>query len=554
MLIDIEISDKSFGNKLLYKDLKLEIQAGEKIGLIGRNGTGKSTLIQLINGQDKDYDGEIIIKKGVELVYSRQEHHNFDHKTVLEYILGDLPEYSRLSHIIDTYPETMGSNQQKLQIFSDALDKFNQLGYYQVEDELKQAFINYQIDSNKIHQCLGSLSGGEKRMVELIKVERSRADIALIDEPTNHMDFIAKEAFLKWLTSTKEAVMVITHDRDVLSVVDRIVEIRNTHCYSFKGNYEDYLRINSNQVTNQLNEYELTMRQIVNLENDVIRFRRLKEKARDPGTIHRFKSQELKALKVIKELKTIEKPSFWIDQQSVTAMNDKITQSYERHKAPNIRLTTRTKTVSATNRCLMRINKLSLGYGATPLFKDLTFNVNEGERIRLHGRNGVGKSTIIKAIMSQLIGTQLAAKCFSGTIEIEQVIKVGLYEQEINQAYLNLTLYEVIEALLREKQMPISDQKIKQLMGDFLFHPMGDAHIKVRTLSGGQKARIQLIGMLINDPQLLILDEPTNHLDLPSIEELENAMSDYHGAIIYISHDSFFAQKIGGSTILLEDK
>jgi len=554
MLIDIEISDKSFGNKLLYKDLKLEIQAGEKIGLIGRNGTGKSTLIQLINGQDKDYDGEIIIKKGVELVYSRQEHHNFDHKTVLEYILGDLPEYSRLSHIIDTYPETMGSNQQKLQIFSDALDKFNQLGYYQVEDELKQAFINYQIDSNKIHQCLGSLSGGEKRMVELIKVERSRADIALIDEPTNHMDFIAKEAFLKWLTSTKEAVMVITHDRDVLSVVDRIVEIRNTHCYSFKGNYEDYLRINSNQVTNQLNEYELTMRQIVNLENDVIRFRRLKEKARDPGTIHRFKSQELKALKVIKELKTIEKPSFWIDQQSVTAMNDKITQSYERHKAPNIRLTTRTKTVSATNRCLMRINKLSLGYGATPLFKDLTFNVNEGERIRLHGRNGVGKSTIIKAIMSQLIGTQLAAKCFSGTIEIEQVIKVGLYEQEINQAYLNLTLYEVIEALLREKQMPISDQKIKQLMGDFLFHPMSDAHIKVRTLSGGQKARIQLIGMLINDPQLLILDEPTNHLDLPSIEELENAMSDYHGAIIYISHDSFFAQKIGGSTILLEDK
>lgn len=554
MLIDIEISDKSFGNKLLYKDLKLEIQAGEKIGLIGRNGTGKSTLIQLINGQDKDYDGEIILKKGVELVYSRQEHHNFDHKTVLEYILGDLPEYSRLSHIIDTYPETMGSNQQKLQIFSDALDKFNQLGYYQVEDELKQAFINYQIDSNKIHQCLGSLSGGEKRMVELIKVERSRADIALIDEPTNHMDFIAKEAFLKWLTSTKEAVMVITHDRDVLSVVDRIVEIRNTHCYSFKGNYEDYLRINSNQVTNQLNEYELTMRQIVNLENDVIRFRRLKEKARDPGTIHRFKSQELKALKVIKELKTIEKPSFWIDQQSVTAMNDKITQSYERHKAPNIRLTTRTKTVSATNRCLMRINKLSLGYGATPLFKDLTFNVNEGERIRLHGRNGVGKSTIIKAIMSQLIGTQLAAKCFSGTIEIEQVIKVGLYEQEINQAYLNLTLYEVIEALLREKQMPISDQKIKQLMGDFLFHPMGDAHIKVRTLSGGQKARIQLIGMLINDPQLLILDEPTNHLDLPSIEELENAMSDYHGAIIYISHDSFFAQKIGGSTILLEDK
>jgi len=552
MLISLDITEKSFATKLLYKDLKLEIQAGEKIGLIGRNGTGKSTLIKLINGEDKDYDGDITIKKGVRLVYARQEHHRFDDKTVLEYILGDLPEYSKLIQIIDSYPETMASDSRKLQQFSDAIDKFSQLGYYQVEDNIKQAFDNYQIDVNKIHQSFGSLSGGEKRMVELIKVERSRGDIALIDEPTNHMDYVAKEAFMKWLKGTKEAVLVITHDRDVLSVVDRIIEIRDGRCYSFKGNYQAYLTINTNQVTSQINEYDLTRRRIINLEEDVIRFRRLKERARDPGTIHRFKSQELKARKEIEKLQIIDKPSFWIDQEAAQTINNKMAEAYQKHKAKNIKFSTRSKNELVTDRCLIRVKDLSLGYGDKPLFSGINFSLAEGERIRLHGRNGVGKSTLVKAITSQLNSLKLQSKCFSGIIEIEQPFKVGLYEQEINQTYLNLTVYEAIENLLRDKKMPISDQKIKQLMSDFLFNPMADAHSRVSTLSGGQKARIQLIGMLINDPQLLILDEPTNHLDLPSIEELENAMINYYGAIIYISHDSFFAKKIGGKTIILE--
>ena len=549
MLISVEVSEKSFGSKTLYKDLDFDIQENEKVGLIGRNGTGKSTLFNIITGEDKDFEGEIGIKRGTIVVSSRQEHHGHENKTVLEYIQGDLPEYARLTHIIDTFPDTMGNDNRKLQIFSDALDRFGQLNYYQIEDEIQQAFEKYQIDSKKMHVSFGSLSGGERRMVDLIKVQRSRGDINLIDEPTNHMDYIAKAEFVKWLKASPEAALVITHDRDVLSIVDRIIEIRDGRCFSFRGNYQNYLRTNTSQTTNLVNDYESSQRRISNLEDDVIRFRRLKEKARNPGTIKRFKSQEMKAQAEISKLRGTVKPSFWIDQESVKGMNDKLLSAYDKHKTKNINLTTRKKTDSISDQTLIKVTNLSLGYGKTPLFENINFTIRSGERIRLHGRNGAGKSTIVKAIMSQVDGSPSAANYLKGSIETRPAIKIGLYEQEIDTSYLGMTLYEAIEKILRDKNLPISDQKIKQLMSDYLFNPMADGKTLVDNLSGGQKARVQLIAMLANDPQMLILDEPTNHLDLPSIEELENAMQNYYGAIIYISHDSFFANKMGGETV-----
>ncbi len=552
MLISVEVSEKSFGSKTLYKDLDFDIQENEKVGLIGRNGTGKSTLFNIITGEDKDFEGDIGIKRGTIVVSSRQEHHGHENKTVLEYIQGDLPEYARLTHIIDTFPDTMGNDNRKLQIFSDALDRFGQLNYYQIEDEIQQAFEKYQIDSKKMHVSFGSLSGGERRMVDLIKVQRSRGDINLIDEPTNHMDYIAKAEFVKWLKASPEAALVITHDRDVLSIVDRIIEIRDGRCFSFRGNYQNYLRTNTSQTTNLVNDYESSQRRISNLEDDVIRFRRLKEKARNPGTIKRFKSQEMKAQAEISKLRGTVKPSFWIDQESVKGMNDKLLSAYDKHKTKNINLTTRKKTDSISDQTLIKVTNLSLGYGKTPLFENINFTIRSGERIRLHGRNGAGKSTIVKAIMSQVDGSPSVANYLKGSIETRPAIKIGLYEQEIDTSYLGITLYEAVEKILRDKNLPISDQKIKQLMSDYLFNPMADGKTLVDNLSGGQKARVQLIAMLANDPQMLILDEPTNHLDLPSIEELENAMQNYYGAIIYISHDSFFANKIGGEEIKMD--
>ncbi|MDB5175191.1 MAG: Uup, transporter ATPase, ATP-binding cassette, subfamily er 3 [Candidatus Saccharibacteria bacterium] len=549
MLLAIDITEKSFGDKQLYDNLSFSIEPGEKIGLIGRNGTGKSTLFNMITGDDTDFQGEIKLKRGTTIIASRQEHHGHESKTVLEYVQGDLPEFAELQKIITTYPEHMASNERKLQRYSDALDRFSQLGYFQIEDELEQALQDYQLDPSKLQAKLEDLSGGQKRMVELIKVQRARGNLALIDEPTNHMDYVAKQAFIRWLEAAQEAVLVITHDRDVLQTVDKIVEIRDGRAFTFKGNYKQYLSINKNQITSQVNEYDLTQRRIDNLKNDVIRFRKMKERSHDPGTIKRFKSSENKAAAELERLQQTEKPSFWIDQESAQDLGTKMTTAYQKYKAQNIKVDTASN-VEGADRLLVQVDKLSLGYDK-PLFEDVSFSLREGERVRLHGRNGAGKTTLVDAIVANMKNVPAAAERYSGRIMVERELNYGLYQQEIADRYLDFTLHDALEQVLSENNLPVNDQKIKQLLSDYLFNPQTDGAVMISRLSGGQKARFQLIRMLINDPKLLILDEPTNHLDLPSIEELENALIDFTGAVIYISHDSYFADKLGGQTVAI---
>lgn len=550
MIANITIDDKSFGSKVLYRGLNLQLQAKEKVGVIGRNGTGKTTLFNLMTGIDKDYSGEIEFKKNLIIISSRQEHQDHEESAVLEYILDDLPEYAKLKHILDTYPATMGSNTNKISHYSDTLERFSTLGYYMVEEEIVRSLTIYGLKQSHIDGTIGKLSGGQKRFVELVKVQHAKADLALIDEPTNHMDYSGKERFLKWFGATPEAVIVITHDRDVLQAVDRIVEIRDGRAISFVGNYDAYLRINTSKITSEVNEYEVTQRRISNLKDDQIRFRRLKERARDPGTIHRFKSLEERTKKELAHLQQAEKPSFWIDQESVQGLNTKMSAAYDEHKSRNIRIRARTA-ASKSSRTLIEINKLSLGYGNESLFSDMSFQLREGDRIRLHGRNGAGKTTLVKAILSRSDGNEPACKITGGNIITEPEITIGNYEQEIDTKLLTTSLAAAIERVYLAKDVKISDQKIKQLLSDYLFNPATDGAMPLKLLSGGQKARFQLISMLANDPMVLILDEPTNHLDLPSIEEMEQALKQYHGAILYISHDTYFVKNLGGTEITI---
>lgn len=548
MIANITIDEKSFGSKILYQGLSLQLQAKEKVGVIGRNGTGKTTLFNLMTGIDKDFSGEIEFKKNLVIISSRQEHQDHEDTPVLEYILDDLPQYARLKHIMDTYPTTMGNNTQKISHYSEALEQFSSLGYFMVEEEIVRSLQIYGLDQAQIDGPIGKLSGGQKRFVELVKVQHAKADIALIDEPTNHMDYLAKERFLDWFGSTPEAVVVITHDRDVLNKVDRIVEIRDGRAISFPGNYDAYLRINTSKITSEVNEYEVTQRRIVNLKEDLVRFRRLKERARDPGTIHRFKSLEERTKKELAQLQQTEKPSFWIDQESVQSLNTKMSAAYEEHKSRNIKIRARTA-VSKSSRLLIEVSKLSLGYSDTPLFENMNFQLREGDRIRLHGRNGAGKTTLVKAILARSESQEPSSKIMAGEIITEPEIKIGNYEQEIDAKLLTTSLAEAIERVYLAKDVKISDQKIKQLLSDYLFNPATDGAMPLKLLSGGQKARFQLISMLANDPQVLILDEPTNHLDLPSIEEMEQALTQYHGAILYISHDTYFVKNLGGKQV-----
>lgn len=549
MIANIEIADKSFGDKVLYRGLEITLNAHQKVGLIGRNGTGKTTLFNILTGADTDFAGDITFRKNLVVIDSRQEHHGFEHMPILEYILADLPEYAQLKHILDTYPETMGNSMKLLNEYSDALERFTVLGYFMVEEEIVRSLEAYQISQDKIQGTLGMLSGGQKRFVELVKVQHARADLALIDEPTNHMDFVAKDLFLDWFRATKESVIVITHDRDVLREVDSIIEIRDGRAYTFKGNYDDYLRTNATKITSQVNEFTIVQRRIKNLKEDIIRFRRLKERSRDPGTIQRFKSLEIRAENELAELQGKAKPSFWIDRESVGNLNTKMSAAYEEHKARNITIRARTaETKSST--VLVEVSKLSLGYTA-PLFENLSFQLREGEKLRLHGRNGAGKTTLVKAILATAGGKKPQADIYGGYIDTTKELKVGIYEQEINSEYLDMKLAAAIEHAFMAKDVKVSDQKVKQLLGDFLFNPNTDGDMPISRLSGGQKARFQIMNMLANDPALLILDEPTNHLDLPSIEELEDALKQYHGAIIYVSHDSYFVKNIGGAELVV---
>ena len=583
MIADIEITEKSFGAKLLMSNVKFSVDDGEKVGVIGRNGVGKSTMFGILAGTDTDFTGNIIYRRGTTVVATAQEHHATGDQTVLQYVLAGLPEYTELSHVIETYPETMGDDMRKIEEYTAALQRFDDKGFYQIEEQIERELANFQLP-DVAHRPFSTLSGGQKRLVEVVKIMHSDAHLALVDEPTNHMDYVAKAQFVEWLKGAREAVLVITHDRDVLAEVDRIVELKDGGSVSCKGNYDAYLKQNAVSTGSQMNEFELIEKRIVNLKQKVIDYQRLKEKSRNPGTIQKFKRLEEISRKELAELQAKEKPTFWIDKDSVSELNYKAAGRYEKFKTRNIRMNMKSEE-SRSKHVLVSARDLALGYGDKLLFEGVNIDLREGEAVELRGRNGAGKTTLIKALLGEVadsrpakspkqsaarvssetrseavsddFGRENGAKgsaaragitVFDGELVLDSHVRIGVYEQEVSPTYFELPLEEAIERMYLDKDLPITGTKVRQLMSDYLFTE-GDGKVPIKRLSGGQKARFQLIAMLANDPQLLILDEPTNHLDLPSIEEMETALAKYNGAILYVSHDDYFRRAIGGDVV-----
>lgn len=546
MIADISVTEKSFGPKLLMSGIKFSIDDKEKVGVIGRNGVGKSTLFGILAGSDDDYTGNIVYRRGTVVVATQQEHSDVGDKTVLQYVLQGLPEYQDLSHIIETYPDTMGDDIAKIDQYTEALQRFDDKGFYQIEEQIERELDSFQL-SGVAHRQFSSLSGGQKRLVEVVKVMHSDAHLALIDEPTNHMDYVAKDQFINWMRGAREAMLVITHDRDVLREVDRIVELKDGSSVSYKGNYDSYLKQNAVSTGSAMNEFEMIEKRIVNLKQKVIDYQRLKEKSRNPGTIQKFKRLEENSRAELADLQAKERPTFWIDKESVENLNYKIAGQYDKFKAKNIRMNLRNED-SRSKHILVSARKLSLGYDE-PLFAGIDIDLREGEALELRGRNGAGKTTLIK----QLIGLSDGITVFNGELTLDKQVRVGIYEQEVSQKYFDLPLSEAIERMYLDKKLSITGTKVRSLLNDYLFTE-SDGHIPIAKLSGGQKARFQVISMLANDPQLLVLDEPTNHLDLPSIEELETALEKYSGAVLYVSHDGYFQEAIGGTVVMIGEQ
>ena len=547
MIADIHITEKSFGDKTLMKNVKFSVDDGEKVGVVGRNGVGKSTLFGILSGKDTDYTGEVIFRRGITVATTAQEHHGLGEQTVMAYILGGLPEYSKLKKIIDEYPLTMGDNMRKIEEYTQALERFDQKGFYQVEEKIERELSNFQLDGFGDRK-ISSLSGGQKRLVEIVKIMHSEAHLALIDEPTNHMDYVAKQQFIDWMNSQPhQAMLIITHDRDVLGQVDRIVEIKDGQAVSYRGNYDAYLKQNAQATTAGMNNFEQIEKRIVNLKQKVLDYQRLKEKSRNPGTIQKFKRLENEARTELAELSEMEKPTFWIDKESASQLDYKSAERYGKFKSRNIRLSMKDAS-SRSQHVLVRAENVAVGIGERILFEDVNIDLREGEAIEIRGRNGAGKTTLIRMILASSKSPDGGPVLYSGDIFLDPQVRIGVYEQEIDEKYLSDPLEKAIEKLYMSRDLSISDTKIRQLLADYLFTD-ADRMTPLARLSGGQKARFQIISMLANDPQLLVLDEPTNHLDLPSIEELETALAKYSGAILYVSHDNYFREKLGGKVV-----
>ena len=547
MIADIHITEKSFGDKTLMKDVKFSVDDGEKVGVVGRNGVGKSTLFGILAGTDNDYTGEVVFRRGITIATTAQEHHGLGEQTVMTYILSGLPEYPELKKIIDEYPLTMGDNMRKIEEYTQALERFDQKGFYQVEEKIERELSNFQLDGYGDRK-ISSLSGGQKRLVEIVKIMHSEAHLALIDEPTNHMDYVAKQQFIDWMNSQPhQAMLIITHDRDVLGQVDRIVEIKDGQAVSYRGNYDAYLKQNAQATTAGMNNFEQIEKRIVNLKQKVLDYQRLKEKSRNPGTIQKFKRLENEARAELAELSEMEKPTFWIDKESASQLDYKSAERYGKFKSRNIRLSMKDAS-SRSQHVLVRAENVAVGIGERILFEDVNIDLREGEAIEIRGRNGAGKTTLIRMILASGKSFDGGPVLYSGDIFLDPQVRIGVYEQEIDERYLSDPLEKAIEKLYMSRDLSISDTKIRQLLADYLFTD-ADRMTPLARLSGGQKARFQIIAMLANDPQLLILDEPTNHLDLPSIEELETALAKYSGAILYVSHDNYFREKLGGKVV-----
>jgi ATPase subunit of ABC transporter with duplicated ATPase domains len=543
MILNISKLNKAIGSKVLLDDVNFTLYKGQKVALIGRNGSGKTTLFKILAGYDQEHEGLVEYQSGLKITLTQQEHHLDQETSAIDYILKDIPRYLELQEQINKYELHGEDSDVSLEAYCEAVAIFGEKGYYDVETEILISLEEFQLPEDRAKMSMSNLSGGEKRFVELVKIMYSECDLALIDEPTNHMDYIGKDKFISWLKKTKETLFLISHDRDVLEHVDKILELKDKQVFVSNGNYDQYLKLNSSSTSAGIKSYEETLKKISGLKKQIA-----EHKGNDP----KLRIMRLRFQKEIDALEAnLKKPSFWIDQENLETMDARVVSSYEKYKDTNIKIIQ--KSESSHKKLFLKVDKLSLGY-TEPLFNNINFEIYSDDKVQIRGRNGAGKSTLIKTLVATINGTEAASTKFFGEVSVKNAVKLGVYEQEVDGDVLDLTLGDAIKAIYYDLDMPYNDQIRSAILKQYLFDPMMDYKIRVRDLSGGQKARLQLIKMMANKPTLLILDEPTNHLDLPSIEELEKTLLNFNGGIIYISHDSFFCKKIGGKVIEVEKK
>ena len=516
ILLQINQLSKYYGAELILSNMKLEVQNKDRIALVGRNGAGKSTLLKIIAGQISHDGGEIIKPKDVTIGYMAQdtglesELSIWDEMlTVYEKLIGQEKELRRLESAMAD-PATFENEQLYQKVLSeyDALQvTFKEQGGYQYEADIRSVLHGLQFGDFDHSTLISTLSGGQKTRLALGKLLLKKPDILILDEPTNHLDIETLSWLEQYLQSYQGAVLIVSHDRYFLDkVVNQVYEISRNNMKKYYGNYSSYLERRAEDYEREMKQFEKQQGEIEKLRDFVQR------NITRASTTKRAQSRR----KQLEKMDVLDKPqgdeksanfSFQIEKQSGNEV--------------------------------LHLQNLAIGYNEETISQNINSRMTKGESIALVGPNGVGKSTLLKTIISKL-------PAIAGEFRFGTNVEVSYYDQE--QANL-ISNKRVLNELWDD--YPTKPEKdIRTVLGNFLFS--GDDVLKtVSTLSGGEKARLALAKMMMEKGNFLILDEPTNHLDLESKLVLENALIDYPGTILFVSHDRYFINRIATKVIEL---
>jgi ATP-binding cassette subfamily F protein 3 len=496
---------KSFGGRVLFEDASLQVNRGDRLGLVGPNGAGKSTLFSLILGDDQPDEGRVVIERGANMGFLPQESAPVGDETVLALATAVSPELAKARAMIQKHEADEHSTGDDE--YHEALRVFAEENGYQVEAKAKRILKGLAFREVDFDRPARTLSGGWVMRAHLARLLVQEPDLLLLDEPTNHLDLESLGWFQEYLQGYPGAILMISHDREFLNqLVDSIVEISRQRLHRYRGSYDDYVREKAAREEQHLAAYKNQQREIASLQEFADRFRAKASKA----------SQAQSKLKQIDRMEKIEAP------QAAEATVGKF--RFPQPARSGVRAIT--------------LKGVDFSYGDLTVYKGLEFEAERGQRTVLVGPNGAGKSTLLK-LLAGLNEPQ------AGTREIGHNVRVGYFAQ--HRVEMLNGRQTVLEAVM-DMQNPVSEQMARTILGSFLFR--GDDVFKpVAVLSGGEKSRLALVKLLLDPPNLLLMDEPTTHLDIPSIDALIHALTQFEGTLIFISHDVHFIRAIARSVL-----
>ncbi len=505
---------KSFAGRTLFSDVSLQVNRGDRIGLVGPNGAGKSTLFSLILGEASPDTGRVVLEKNANMGFLPQESAPAGDETVLELACAISPEMVKAQRVIKQYEtaHTEGASEELLkdcpadEEYHDALATFDELGGWQLEPKAKQILNGLAFRESDFDRMARTMSGGWIMRAHLARLLVMEPDLLLLDEPTNHLDLESLYWFQDYLTGYPGAILMISHDREFLNaLVGSIVEISQSKLHRYRGNWDKYMVEKAAREEQHLAAYKNQQKEIASLQEFADRFRAKASKA----------SQAQSKLKQIDRMEKIEAP---LNQEKTVHMR------FPQPPRSGIRA--------------IEMKGVDFSYGDLTVYRKLDFEAERGQRTVLVGPNGAGKSTLLKLLAGNL-------KPDAGTVEPGYNVKVGYFSQHRMEGLKpKATVLESVQ----DMPNPPGEQTCRTVLGSFLFR--GDDVFKpVGVLSGGEKTRLALVKLLLDPPNLLLMDEPTTHLDIGSIDALINALQQYEGTLIFISHDVHFIRAMAKTVL-----